>query len=370
MSKPVLFRVTNNLGIGGVQRRLRALLPLLTEHYQVHVVTYKERGVFFDELAGLGVHTHFLPRKGHWNPLAIWKLARLFQQHQAHIVHTHSFGGNIFGLLAATLAQVPVRVGQVHLSALHWYGQTSWRRTKQVYEETLVHRLCTQRVLFVSEESRTYFQQHTGLPWSMLTLLHNGLHLPDAAEPLSRAELGVPASARLIGFVGRLVAGKGLEHFLRLAHTATQEAPGHFHFLVVGKGPALEAQQAWVRAQSMEQQVTFLGQRQDVHRCYAAMDALVFCSEPGIEGMPGVVLEAAAHGLPILAVPTAPLREIQTYYPRLIFLQDTEPVAAQLHQALALPPADQKRLRAQFSIEAMRDRTVALYTELMQQVRP
>ncbi|GAB1410322.1 glycosyltransferase [Desulfovibrionales bacterium] len=370
MSKPVLFRVTNNLNIGGVQRRLRALLPLLTEHYHVHVVTYKERGVFFDELADLGVHTHFLPRKGHWNPWAIWKLARLFQKHKADIVHTHSFGANIFGLLAAALARVPVRVGQVHLCDLHWYGKTAWRRTKQIYEETLIHRLCSQRVLFVSEESRTFFQRHTRLPWSMLTLLHNGLELPAAVEPLSAAELGLPASVLRIGFVGRLVAGKGLEYFLRLAQAAHQEAPGRFHFLVVGDGPARSAQQAWVTAQGLEHAVSFLGQRQDIHACYASLDALVFCSAPGVEGMPGVVLEAAAHGLPILALPAAPLYEIQAYYPRLVFLQENKPVSAQLNAALDLPAVANNRIREHFSIEAMRDRTVALYTELLHQVTP
>jgi glycosyltransferase involved in cell wall biosynthesis len=364
MHKPVLFRVTNNLKVGGVQRRLRALLPLLLDTHEVHVVTYKDKGVFFDELADLGVRTHFLPRRGHWDPAAIWRLARLFRRHKADIVHTHSFGGNIFGILAAALARVPVRVGQVHLSELHWYGSTALRRRKQMIEETLVHRLFSHRVLFVSRESRDYFRRHTGLPEGMLQVLHNGLAMPDAVEAATRAELGVPGDRKLFGFVGRISRGKGAERFLELAREACGQAPGRFHFIVIGEGDGLPAYRRWVLEHALESDVNFLGERRDIHRCYAALDGLVFCSDPGVEGMPGVVLEACAHGLPILARKAAPIEEIREYYGRIAFLDDGAGAATQLEAALNLPVADQTRLRGEFSIEAMRDRTIALYAEL------
>lgn len=370
MRKPVLFRVTNNLKVGGIQRRLRALLPLLTDRYDVHVVTYKEKGIFFDELADQGITTHFLPRAGHWNPLAIVKLARLFRAHKADIVHTHSFGGNIFGLQAAALARIPVRIGQVHLTDLHWYGKTALRRKKQAVEETLVHRLFSHKVLFVSQESRAYFKRHTGLPDSMLTVLHNGMVLPDDVFPAPRPELGLPEKTKLVGFVGRLARGKGLDRFLDMARQACAEDTGQFHFVVIGGGNALNAHRAWVHDHGLDARITFLGERRDIHRCFAALDCLLFCSEPGVEGMPGVVLEACAHGLPILARKTAPLEEIRAYYDRIAFLDEAAPVAEQLNATLALPVADQTRLRAEFSIQAMRDRTVALYETLLRQARP
>lgn len=368
--RPVLFRVTNNLHIGGVQRRLRALLPLLTEHYDVHVVTYKDKGVFFDELAAHGVRTHFLPHRGHWNPRSVLALARLFREHNADIVHTHSFGGNISGIPAAALARVPVRVGQVHLSELHWYGATFWRRKKQMLEERLVHRFLTHRVLFVSRESRDYFQRHTGLPESMLKILHNGLDFPRNVTPRTRAELGIPEKPKLIGFVGRITRGKGLEDFLNLARAACVEAPDEFHFMVIGDGDALPAHKAWAKKEGLAGQITFLGERRDMHQCYAALDALLFCSAPGVEGMPGVALEACAHGLPVLARRTPPLEEIRDYYGRIAFLDDQDSAAGQLRRVLALPPDDTARLREEFSIEAMRDRTIRLYDELLRRVRP
>lgn len=364
MKKPVLFRVTNNLNIGGVQRRLRSLLPLLTDSHEVHIVTYKDRGVLYDELRELGVHTHFLPRKGHWNPRAIRDLARLFRQHRADIVHTHSFGGNICGILAASLARVPVRIGQVHLSEMHWYGSTPWRRRKQMFEETWVHRLCTHKILFVSRESRDYFQRHTGLPDAMLQILHNGLDLPDACEAAPRQELGLPENTILAGFVGRLARGKGLDFFLDMAAAVEREAPGIFHFPVFGGHPDLTALRDRIRARGLDKYVTLLGERQDIHRCYAALDCLVFCSEAGVEGMPGVALEACAHGLPVLSRRIAPMEEIRRYYARIAFLDEGAPFAPQLQHALSLPEADRSALYREFSIQAMRDRTLELYSKL------
>jgi glycosyltransferase involved in cell wall biosynthesis len=81
--------------------------------------------------------------------------------------------------------------------------------------------------------------------------------------------------------------------------------------------------------------------------------------------MPGVVLEACSHGLPVLARRTAPLEEIREYYDRILFMDDAQPVAERLQAALAMPPADRSRLYAEFSIDAMRDRTLALYEKLL-----
>ena len=204
--RPVLFRITNNLKIGGVQRRLRALLPLLTDDFEVHIVTYRDKGVFFDELAELGVHTHFLPRSGSFDPIAITRLAMLLRRHRADIVHTHSFGGNVFGILAAALAGVKVRIGQMHSQGNHWYGKTAFRKRKQIVEETLIHRFFSHKVLFVSEQCQKHFQNHTDLPDSHLEVLHNGLSFPDpeSLRPIRKSSLGIDSQECVIGFIGRI----------------------------------------------------------------------------------------------------------------------------------------------------------------------
>ncbi len=357
--KPVLVRLTNNLGLGGVQRRLRDLLPRLAEHFEVHAITYKDRGVFFEELRDLGITTHFLPRRAP----AILRLAHFFARLQPTIVHTHSYGGNILGLPAARLAGVPVRVGHVHTADLHWYAKSPWRRRLQARKEALIHRTCTQRVCCVSEEARHAFLTGTGLPPTMAVVLENGIPRPLASKPpLPPETLGVPPTARILGVVGRLTPNKRFED----AVDWFAATPPEHHLVVVGPG---DPAPLFARARDLgvAERVHYLGPQNDMAAVYAALDLLLFPSPPGVEGMPGVVLEALGAGVPVLARTSAPLREIQPVAPHLVFLHPHAPVAKQIEMAQALPRADLTAFWARFSLEAMVARTLALYEELLRQ---
>lgn len=370
MRKPVLFRVTNNLNIGGVQRRIRSVLPLLTDTFDVHVVTYKDKGIFWEELPHHGVQTHFVPLKGKWDMGGIRRMAALFRQCGADIVHTHSLGGNISGILAASLAKVPVRIGQVHHRGVHWYARSPLHRWKQKAEETLIHRLFTDKVLHVSQESLDYFAQQTGLPSGKLAVLHNGVDfnamLPDTDPAALRASLGIARHKTIIGFVGRLVEGKGVEFCMEFAKQCLA-ASDRYAFVIVGGAPEeklrslRKAASGWGDGAS----VVFTGERKDVANFYNLFDLYFFPSDAEWEGMPGVVLEACSFGLPVLARETAPVREISAYYPRILFMDDNTAPPAALEAALRLPAADQQAFRDRFSIEAMAERTRALYLALL-----
>ncbi len=387
MQKPVLFRVTNNLDVGGVQRRLAAVLPLLARTFEVHVVTYRGRGVFFDALREQGVQTHFLPMRGKWSPAGIARLAAMFRSHGALVVHTHSLGANIPGMIAARLAGVPVRVAQVHVAGNHWYARTALGRRKQAVQEALVHRLCTDRVLHVAEQSLEGFVRGTGLPRRMNAVLHNGVDFAAMLDqPVSngsatsispapsinpagdvRAEFGIAPDEVLVGFVGRLATGKGVDFaldFMRRLHAVNPRA----RMLVVGGG-ASDAGLARLRAEAAAigdgRVVLLAGQRLDVQACYRAFDALLFPSEELAEGMPGVVLEACAFGLPVIARHTQPVREIARYYDRIRFMDDDADPATVLADALALPPSDGARFRDEFDIHAMARRSLDLYRAVL-----
>lgn len=358
--KPILFRVTNNLGIGGIQRRLRSLLPKLLPWYEVHIVTYKAKGIFFNELQKQGVHCHFIPLKGKWDPIGIIKLAKLFKKYNADIVHTHSLGGNISGILAATIAKVPVKIAQVHLSSLHWYAKNKIHRKKQIIEENIVHFLFTNKILFVSKESQNYFLNHTRGLKHKVFLLHNGLELPKNSIPIA-PELS-KLKKKVVGFVGRIAKGKGLDYFLEFAVEVLKQSDD-FVFVIVGPGE-VEKWKAKIPKWA-KNDILFLGEKKDIYRYYKGLNILLFTSEPKIEGMPGVVLEAACLGIPILARKSEVLREIQEYYPNLKFIDEHVSKAEMLYKTLALKPADTSRIKEHFSIDAMLKRTIQLYQELM-----
>ena len=370
MSKPVLFRVTNNLNIGGVQRRMRSVLPLLTDDFDVHVVTYKDKGVFWDELPELGVQTHFVKLKGKWDLGGIRRMSQLFREYRADIVHTHSLGGNISGILAAAMAGVPVRIGQVHSRGLHWYAKRPLHRWKQKVEESIIHKLFTDKVVHVSQESLEFYAQQTGLPADKLAVLHNGVDfnamLPDIDPRALKESLGIAPDKICIGFLGRLEKGKGVEFCMRFARTLLSQSD-KFAFVIVGGAPEdkLEAMRKEASSWGDGKSVCFTGERKDVANFYNMFNLFMFLSEAQWEGMPGVVLEACSFGLPVLARETRPVREIAGYYPRITFMEDTADPLTVTEQALRLPPVDQHGFRSRFSVQAMAERTKELYLSML-----
>ncbi|MDR2160746.1 MAG: glycosyltransferase family 4 protein [Desulfovibrio sp.] len=370
MRKPVLFRVVNNLDIGGVSRRLQQLLPLLQDAFEVHVATYHRAGALSPHFREMGIAVHHLPLRGKWNPAGLRRLARLLREHRAAIVHTHSFGGNISGILAATLAGVPVRLAQVHTRSQHWYGKTELRRKKQRLEEYLVHSLCTHAVLFASPLALEYFASHCPVSRKKLLLLHNGIRLPEppSTPPPTAADIrrryGIPPERRLLGLVGRLTAGKGVEfavRFLQRARAAGQD----YGLLILGKADGPEQEARYRALGESAGGVCFAGLQEDPYPFYRCFDGFFFPSESWTEAMPGAVLEAAAHGLPILARENPAVREIAAFYPAIHFMADADDPVLTLDRLFALPPADTRAVADNFSIRAMADKTLALYDRLL-----
>ncbi len=373
MKKTVLFRVTNNLNRAGIQNRLRAVLPLLAReyNYEAHVVTYRERGVLADELESLGVRVHHIPIRHKWSPLGIWRLSRLFRQYRADIVHGHSFGGTVTGILAGALAGVPVRVGQIHLCDLHWYGKTPAKRRAQALKEAWVHRRFGSHEFCVSGASRAFFLRNTGLPEEYASVLRNGVDLSLFQEgrnrDAARAALGIEPDQIAVGFMGRLAKGKGLDFlFERIQRLGPSR--NRYVFLIAGSGSS--DMTGWCRAAAEAvnaaggPRVRLLGEVAAPETFYPALDLFFFPSAPGVEGFGNVMLEAAACGLPVLTRKTSTVQEFAPYYSRLHSMAEDEDLGAAMDAALALPRASQTALRSEFSLEAMARRTHAAYAAL------
>ena len=113
-------------------------------------------------------------------------------------------------------------------------------------------------------------------------LMKNALNLEDYAYDAStrddaRCELGVPAESFVVGHVGRFSQQKN-------------------HLFLVDKGETRAAVERRIAELGLADRVVFAGVRSDACRLYSAMDVFVFPSV--YEGLPNVVVEAQANGLP------------------------------------------------------------------------
>ncbi|WP_295042881.1 glycosyltransferase [uncultured Paracoccus sp.] len=123
---------------------------------------------------------------------------------------------------------------------------------------------------------------------------------PDARAPM-RAALGIKADEILIGWVGRLDRKKRVEDFIAAALRVTDPRA---RFLIVGGPDAFMpeyADELRRMAEPLGDRIMLTGDRKDVPDLLAAMD--IFCWLSRGEGMPHVIAEAGAAGLPVIATP-------------------------------------------------------------------
>lgn len=120
-------------------------------------------------------------------------------------------------------------------------------------------------------------------------------------RPGVRTELGVEDGQPLIGWVGRLDRKKRVEDFIAAARIVARERPDA-RFVVIGGPDSFMpdyADELRARAAPLGEALRFLGDRADVPRLLSGLDIFAWLSRG--EGMPHVVAEAGAAGLPVIA---------------------------------------------------------------------
>lgn len=138
---------------------------------------------------------------------------------------------------------------------------------------------------------------------------------PDGPATL-RGELGIPAGAPIVTVIGNINPQKGHEHFIDAAASVVKARPDA-RFVVVGHlydnhrayFDALQDRAARLGLR-VGDNLHFLGARTDVADILRSSDVFALASVPNSEGMPTVILEAMACGVPVVATDVASVSEV------------------------------------------------------------
>jgi glycosyltransferase involved in cell wall biosynthesis len=210
----------------------------------------------------------------------------------AHTLHTTALAGAARRL---RLCKAPV-VATVH---------DLQRRPNDRLAASVLRHLPDQ-VIFVSRHERERLAESSGKP-AIGHVIYSGIERPRPGmiDPLDlRALHGIPADARVIGFVGRLAPEKAVGDVI----AALPRLPDDVVLCVVGEGPEEGALRAETRRRKLEKRVVFAGFSGEVPRYLSSFVLLVLPSRR--ESLPAVLCEAGMIGLPVVAADVGGVREV------------------------------------------------------------
>lgn len=250
-----------------------------------------------DEIERLGGQYYFVPPYYHVAAY-IRTLKKLFRQNDYSIVHAQINTVNIFPLLAARLAGVPVRICHNHSTA-NW-GE--WKKTLLKYLLRPFARVFATDYFACGERAGRWMYQNRRYNAGKVQIMPNVIPAeafafdPQARE-LLRAEAGVGPDTFVIGHVGRFTYAKNHAFLLDIFRAFHEEIPDSV-LLLVGEGELESEIKDRIQCLHLESCTRLLGVRKDVNKLYSAMD--VFCLPSFYEGFPVVLVEAQANGLPCI----------------------------------------------------------------------
>lgn len=267
----------------------------------VAVVLFND-GILARKLREVGIELHIVPESTLGVGRLINATRKIIRRISPDVVHTHRLKEDIIGALATIMTGANCRVRTVH--GVDESNLTPMRAVVRILHRAIVrHRFaltiavsrslaqCTAKV--VDDRKVRYIPN--GLDTATISAV------PDTAARNDD-------SAIAVGIVGRLVSVKRVDVFLRAAALATTSATNRFEFRVYGEGPKERELLELADELGLQRVVRFMGFTQDITEAMQQLDLLCLTSDS--EGLPMVVLEAMAIGVPVIASAVGDIPEV------------------------------------------------------------
>lgn len=246
--------------------------------------------------------------RGRIEPGALWRLRRLLNDVRPDVVQANAFHALKYAVLLKYLGRADWQLVYRNVSiASSWVG----RRWKRAWGRWLFRHVdCATSV---SDASAKDLSEIYNVPVSKIRTIRRGVPVPhlgvkdDVRRRLRHMINGSedePVILHLAGFTP-----EKNHRGLLCAFRSVQERFPSAHLVLCGDGPLRQTIQR--EANGNYRHIHFLGARDDAADLLAGSDLTVLASR--IEGIPGVILEAGARGIPSVCTAVGAISDVVTH---------------------------------------------------------
>lgn len=285
---------------GGSERQAVQLGKLLVAEgsYNVGVACLDRTGVLFDDLKDVGFdEIPEFPLTSFYDTNIARQLGRFvrhLKDEKIEIVQTHDFYSNIFGMIGAKFAGVPIKIAAKR--------ETGMRSSGQLFIERRAFDLAN-AVVANSEKVRDYLTA-AGVPDAKLEVIYNGIDISrfievgeDRDQTLS--ELGLPPGYRFVTIVANLRSPvKDHAMFLKAASLVAENIVDA-GFVIAGEGELVDEIKQMATDLGVGDRTFFIGRCSRVPELLSVSELCVLSSKS--EGFSNSIIEYMAAGKPVVA---------------------------------------------------------------------
>jgi glycosyltransferase involved in cell wall biosynthesis len=241
----------------------------------------------YDKFTGIGIL-----RRAHY----LWTCWRMLRRERIRALHVHHAGSLI-------LCGIPARLARVKRIVMTEHGLDQLKEQPRYRRSAAYYCRYASDITVVEPAQAEYFHRKLSVPDEKLHYVANGIRLPPVrtAECVkrSRQKLGLASDVFAYFYVGRLSPEKDLGTLLAAFAALPVDVFSRSRLYLVGDGSERKGLEAKRDALGLADRAIFLGARTDVSEILMAADAFVMSSTT--EGLPMVLLEAMAAGVPCVA---------------------------------------------------------------------
>ena len=306
-----IVQFVNNLDMGGIERLAVELARRQRAAGHTPIIyCLTHPGSFAEEAEASGIRVTAFRKSPGPSPGTVRSIIKALKRDRPDVLHTHNHLVHHYGVVAGRLAGVSVIVNTRHNAGMRIRKQETGysittespdKKADMIYRATLCW---TDAVVVVSETARQFFVQHRSVPEYKTHAILNGAPL----ERFARCPAS-PGSAHpriRFGTASRMVPEK--DHFTLLAAFAqVAKSLPHAELHVAGDGPLYPPIKALIDDLNLNDKVILHGALSEMPDFLRQLDIFVMASLN--EGLPLIILEAMAAGLPIVSTRAGAIHE-------------------------------------------------------------